>query len=68
MQAKVDAAGIDTVWFGVAADLNYHFATWYNEMALPRHVNELDIDLLAKNTATFNQLNEWRGWIVRDGS
>ncbi|CZF86817.1 RHS repeat-associated core domain-containing protein [Grimontia marina] len=56
MQARIDDAGIDTVWFGVAADLNDHFSKWYVRWGLPDHVNDLGIELLEKNRATFNEV------------
>ena len=57
MQAKLDAAGVDTVWFGVAADLNDFFGRGGFLLASSHdYMNELGISLLAENIKMFNQL------------
>ena len=45
MQARLADAGIDTVWFGVAAELNEHFGTLLVQIGSPEYLNELGIEL-----------------------
>lgn len=57
MQAMLNAAGVDTVWFGVAGDVNGFFAE--NSAYLltaESFLNELGIFLLANNEMIFNQV------------
>jgi len=57
MQAKLNAAGIDTVWFGAAAELNDFFAA--NEGWLftsGEFMNDLGMHLYQENVATFNDI------------
>ncbi|UTW45359.1 VCBS repeat-containing protein [bacterium SCSIO 12696] len=57
MQEQLNAAGIDVVWFGVAADLNDLFGK--RELMLfssSDFLNELGIALLESNRETFNDI------------
>jgi hypothetical protein len=53
MQAQLDEAGIDTVWFGAAADLNEFFAS---RPFMPSFMNDLGEYLLGHNRAMFQQV------------
>ncbi|XOV78014.1 MAG: RHS repeat domain-containing protein [Aestuariibacter sp.] len=65
MQGKLDEAGIDTVWFGVAGDLNDFFAQQETMLKIGDfftagdthdYLNDLGVDLYDKNKAAFNDL------------
>ena len=57
MQSQLEAAGVDTVWFGVAADLNEFFAGRAGLLLSSyEYMNELGISLLDHNTNMFNAL------------
>lgn len=57
MQSQLDAAAVDTVWFGVAADLNEFFADRaVLLLSSYGYMNELGISLLDHNTNIFNAL------------
>ena len=57
MQEVLKQRGIDTVWFGVAADLNDFFADRSNLlMTSEDFMNDLGVALYEQNRNTFNQL------------
>jgi RHS repeat-associated protein len=65
MQGKLDEAGIDTVWFGVAGELNDFFAQQETALKIGDfftggdthdYLNDLGVDLYDKNKAAFNDL------------
>src|SRR5690625_2430435 len=53
MQAQLDEAGIDTVWFGAAADLNEFFAS---RPYMPSFMDDLGEFLLDHNRSMFQQV------------
>lgn len=57
MQTQLSAAGIDTVWFGVGADLNDFFAINAGKLLTAESfMNDLGVALLDLNTEMFNKL------------
>jgi hypothetical protein len=57
MQAQLNAAGIDTVWFGVAGDLNQFFSSYKDWMfGSGAYLDGLGQFLLEKNETVFNDL------------
>jgi hypothetical protein len=57
-QGVLNALGKDTVWFGVAAELNDYFGHPINDLLMPEYVNDLGIALLDHNTELFEQIRD----------